>query len=134
MNKIGGRIRQAGLKVTTNRLVIYQLMQEMRHSSVEELVGRLQEIYPGISISTVYRILDSFCEVNLLSKVNHPNGKVYYDIVSEEHHHIFHPDNCIEDFQDDDLTALIKQRVRGKIAAGEEIETISIQVITKKKK
>lgn len=108
-------------------------MQELSHSSIEDLIIKLQERHPNITISTIYRILDTFCEAGLLSKVNHPNGKIYYDIVPKDHHHIFSSNEQIKDFNDDELTEFIRQKMSSHIPEGEEIDKISIQIITKRK-
>ena len=83
-------IKNAGLKITPQRKVVYEVMMELRHAAIDEIIKCVQSKDNGITISTIYRILDSFCKANLLSFVfHHEVGKSYYDITVTEHHHIF---------------------------------------------
>lgn len=123
--------KQAGLKVTPQRKIIYELMQELQHSLIDTIIARVQEQDSGMTTSSVYRIPDSFCRVNLLSRVNHPNGKIYFDINPSEHHHIFIDDGKIVDYSDPELSELIKKELKGDIFKDLDIERISVQIFTK---
>ena len=57
-----------------------------------------------MTLSTIYRILDTFCKAGILSLVCHPGtGKCYYDICVTEHHHVF-DEREIMDYMDPELT------------------------------
>ena len=76
-----GIIKNAGLKITPQRKVVYEVMMELRHAAIDEIIKCVQSKDNEITISTIYRILDSFCKANLLSLVFHPEeGKIYYDL------------------------------------------------------
>ena len=125
---IGKIINEAGLKATPQRKMVYQLMTESGHSSIDEIIVRVQQQSPEITISTIYRILDSFCKAGILSKMNHPSGKCYYDITVNEHHHIFR-DHEITDYMDPELTALIIKHLKEKsFKYLDAIEKISVQI------
>jgi len=130
---IGDIIKKAGLRATPQRKMIYEIMTEFGHSSIDEIITRVQQHNPEITISTVYRIMDSFCMAGLLSKMNHPNGKCYYDITLSEHHHVIE-ENKVIDYIDPELTDLIKNHLKGELFKDLDIEKISIQItITNKK-
>ena len=83
-------IKNAGLKTTPQRKVVYEVMMELRHAAIDEIIKCVQSKDNEITISTIYRMLDSYCKANLISPVFHPDvGKCYYDITVSEHHHIF---------------------------------------------
>ena len=124
-------IKKTGLKATPQRKRVYELMTELAHSPIDEIIARVQQQNPEITVSTIYRILDSFCEVGLLSKLKHPNGKWFFDITTSEHHHVF-TDNEMIDYIDPELTELIKKRLKDDLCKHLDIESISIQIITKK--
>jgi len=131
---IGEIIKTAGLKATPQRKMIYELMTELRHSPIDEIIARVRQQNPETTLSTVYRILDSFCKAGLLSKMNHPNGKCYYDITPTDHHHIL-MDNETIDYDDSELTELIKNHLRKKaFEYSDFIDKISIQIIVNNKK
>jgi len=121
-------IKKAGLKATPQRKMIYELMTESGHSSIDELIAKVQQKNPEITVSTIYRILDSFCRAGLLSKITHPNGKFFYDITVYTHHHVF-MDNKITDYIDPELTTLIQEHLKKKSFKHlDSIKSISIQI------
>ena len=128
----GEIIKKAGLKATPQRKMVYTIMLELSHSPIDKIIERVQQQNPEITVSTVYRILDSFCEAGLLSKIKHPNGKFYFDISPMEHHHVF-TDNEVIDFIDPELTEIIKERLKSELFKHLEIEKISIQITAKQK-
>ena len=123
-------MRSKGLKVTPQRMLIYDIVGELCHASIEEIITKTQQANSEITISTIYRILNSFCDHDLLAKINHPNGKIYYDINMHEHHHIITPEQLIIDMDDPELTQLIQQRVLDKIGINNQVDKISIQITT----
>ena len=126
-------IKKTGLKATPQRKMVYELMTKLCHSPIDEIIARVQQQNPEITVSTVYRILDSFCEAGLLSKVKHPNGKYYFDITSSDHHHVFINNEMI-DYIDPELTEVIKKHLKGDLFKHLDIEKISIQIIANSKK
>lgn len=130
--EIRDKIKAVGLKATPQRRLVYEIMQELCHTPIDEIIARVQATSPDVTVSTIYRIMESFCSAGLLSKINHPDGKTYFDITPAEHYHIFNSMGEIVDFQDEELNALIRAKLKTKIAAGEKIEKISIQIITTK--
>ena len=129
----GETIKKAGLKATLQRKMIYEAMRELRHSTIDGVIAKVQQQNLEITLSTVYRILDSFCKVGLLSTINHPNGKCYYDITSGEHHHVF-DNNEIIDYIDLKLTELIKNHLKDELYKDLDIEKVSIQITVNNKK
>lgn len=124
------KIKEAGLKVTPQRQLVYRAVQELCHASIEQIVAKLEQTHPEITLSTVYRVLNSFCDCNLLTKVNHPNGKVYYDVNVHEHSHIITSKEELIDIDDPELRRLVEQRLIAQIPNGEQIDKIAIQIIT----
>ena len=68
--KIGKIINEAGLKATPQRKMIFELMTKSGHSSIDEIIAKVKQKSPEITISTIYRILDSFCKAGLQRKYN----------------------------------------------------------------
>ena len=131
--QIREKIKAAGLKATPQRRAIYEIMQEVCHCPIDEVITRIKEQQPDVTVSTVYRIMDSFCETGLLTKFVNAEGKTIFDITPYEHHHIQTADNEFIDIDDKQLSTLIKRRIINKLPDGEEIENIQIQITTKPK-
>ena len=126
------RIKEAGLKLTPQRREVYEAMMQLRHATVEDIIERVQSRNKEVTVSTIYRILDSFCSANILSFIYHPDtGKCYYDITVAEHHHLFEG-TTIEDYADSELSRLIREYLERKNFAVEEIGKIQVQVTLKK--
>ncbi|MFI3293617.1 MAG: transcriptional repressor [Rikenellaceae bacterium] len=124
------KIKEAGLKVTPQRQLVYRTVKELCHASIEQIVAKIEQTHPEMTLSTVYRVLTSFCDCNLLTKVNHPKGKVYYDINVHEHSHIITPKDDLIDVVDPELRRFVEQRIRAQIPEGTQIDKITIQITT----
>lgn len=131
--EIRDKLSEVGLKSTPQRRLVYEIMQNLCHANIDEIIQKVQSVSPNITLSTIYRILDSFCTVGLLSKIDHPSGKTFFDKSSSEHYHIITSNNKIIDFEDSELSVLIRERIKDSIDPTEEIQRISIQIVTKKK-
>jgi Fe2+ or Zn2+ uptake regulation protein len=122
-------IKKAGLRATPQRKMIYEIMAKSGHGSIDEIITKAQQQSPELTVSTVYRILDSFCNAGIISKVGCPNGKCYYDVTTSEHTHIF-KDNTITDYMDADLMMLIKNHLKEKsFPYSDSIEKIALHII-----
>lgn len=132
MEKID-KIREAGLKLTPQRKAVYEAMIELRHAPIEAIISSVQSKDQEITLSTVYRILDSFCKAGLLSLVCHPEtGKCYYDITVHEHHHLFDGQQ-IMDYEDPELTRIIQQYLENKNLVSADIGKIQVQITLNKR-
>jgi len=128
----GTIIKKAGLKATPLRKMVYEIMTELGHCSIDDIFTGIQRQNPDITISTVYRILDAFCRVGLVSKINHPIGKYYYDITVSAHNHVFKGCEVI-DYIDPELAEMVKNNLKSDFFKDLDIEKISIQIIVKQK-
>ena len=102
-------IKLAGLKLTPQRIAVYKAMMTLRHAKLEAIVAHLSADGNTMTLSTIYRILESFCKNGLLSLVCHPEtGECYYDITVKEHHHVFDGAKIV-DYDDNELTKLVHE-------------------------
>ena len=87
------RSRKLGLKVTPQRIAIYkELAKTDQHPSTEMIYKNVKDYYPKISLTTVYRTLETFEKHGLISVVNKLYNAARYDANLEPHHHIV----CVE--------------------------------------
>ncbi|MCF0218352.1 MAG: transcriptional repressor [Muribaculaceae bacterium] len=121
-------IRKAGLKMTPQRIAVYKTMIELRHAKLEAIVEHLRETYSNMTLSTVYRVLESFCKNGLLTLVCRPdNGECYYDITIKNHHHVF-DGNKIIDYNDEELTKLVSDYLHKRNPDLKDISKIQVQI------
>lgn len=122
------KIKEAGLKVTPQRKIIYEAMMQLHHATVEDIVAHIHNEGTDMTISTVYRVLDSFCKVNLLGVVVHPEtGRIYYDITVREHAHMF-SNQKIEDYEDSRLLEMVRNYLETNQDLSGKISKVQIQI------
>lgn len=121
------------LKITPQRLaVLEQVTKQREHPSAEKIIQMVRRRNPNISVGTVYKILDTFVDHGLISKVKTDRDIMRYEAVKEKHHHLYCSDSDrIEDFYDEELTRMIEQYLEKKNIPDFEIEEINLQIIGK---
>jgi Fur family peroxide stress response transcriptional regulator len=83
------RCRKRGIAVTPQRLaVIGALLASENHPSTDEVCAAVRRRHPHVSLATVHRILEQFCEVGEARKVTLLHDVARYDGNVEPHHHI----------------------------------------------
>ena len=83
------RCRERGIAVTPQRLAVIQtLLASENHPSTDEICAAVRRKHPHVSLATVHRILEQFCEVGEARKVTLLHDVARYDGNVEPHHHI----------------------------------------------
>jgi Fur family transcriptional regulator, peroxide stress response regulator len=83
------RCRKQGIAVTPQRLaVIRALLASENHPSTDEICAAVRRRHPHVSLATVHRILEQFCEVGEARKVTLLHDVARYDGNVEPHHHV----------------------------------------------
>jgi Fur family transcriptional regulator, peroxide stress response regulator len=83
------RCRKRGIAVTPQRLaVIGALLASENHPSTDEICEAVRRRHPHVSLATVHRILEQFCEVGEARKVTLLHDVARYDGNVEPHHHV----------------------------------------------
>ena len=83
------RCRERGIAVTPQRLaVIRALLTSENHPSTDEICAAVRRRHPHVSLATVHRILEQFCEVGEARKVTLLHDVARYDGNVEPHHHV----------------------------------------------
>jgi Fe2+ or Zn2+ uptake regulation protein len=82
-------LREAGYRVTPQRLVIQRTLVELgRHVSAEQLLEAVGKRLPNVSLPTVYSALEALGEAGLVRRVPASRGRALYDARPAEHHHL----------------------------------------------
>jgi Fe2+ or Zn2+ uptake regulation protein len=83
------RLRQRGLRATSQRLVMHRLLRERnRHLTAEELLEEASSRLPGVSLPTVYSTLELFEDLGVVRRVNDGGGTLLWDTRADDHHHL----------------------------------------------
>ena len=82
-----GLCREKGLKVTPQRTAIYQeLLKTNEHPSAEMLFEKVRQVFPSISLDTVYRTLLTLSEIGAAAIVD-TGGAKRFDGETNTHQH-----------------------------------------------
>jgi len=113
MKELQQKCSQAGLKMTGQRKVILQVLEEASdHPSVESVYERAKEIDNSISIATVYRTLSLLDEMDLVIRHEFQEGYSRYEVNWDHHHHLVDLETGkVIEFQNEEL-----ERLKHKIA------------------
>jgi len=89
MDQFFEKCRQAKLSVTPQRLAVYKaLVSDENHPSPDMIYQSVLPDFPTISFATVYKILETFEQNGIISKVTSLHNTLRYDPLKERHHHI----------------------------------------------
>ena len=127
VNDLISRSKGLGIKVTPQRIAIYkELASTDEHPSTETIYKKIKAYYPNISLTTVYRTLETFEKLGLISVVNILYNAARYDANLEPHHHIVCTEcKKVEDVYDESLTNL---DVSDKTLGDYRIDGYSVQL------
>lgn len=81
-------LKESGLKITPQRITILQEIYKSGHATVEEIYENILQIYPSISLATIYKNLISMCEAGIINEIKPPLQKQRYEINHMPHSHL----------------------------------------------
>jgi len=81
--------RDRGLPLTIQRRDIFRAVLERDdHPSVDQIFAAVKGRIPGLSRTTVYRVLETLCQLGVLRRLDHPGATVRFDGKLDRHHHL----------------------------------------------
>ena len=89
-------LREKGLKVTNQRILVLEVLADHRdkHLTAEDIYELVREDYPEIGLATIYRTVQLLLEMQLVDRINLDDGCARYEIGEffdgEERHHHHH--------------------------------------------
>lgn len=118
-------LRKSGLKITPQRITILQEIYKSGHATVEEIYENILQIYPSISLATIYKNLISMCEAGIINEIKPPLQKQRYEINHTPHSHLIC--QVCGSLQDVDVNvgSMIEFE---KLAEGFEVNTMSVSI------
>ncbi len=127
------KLSQKGLKVTPQRIAIYEAVVKLNnHPTAENVFDYIKLNHPNISVATIYKVLETLVENSLLKKVKSERGSMRYDAVLSHHHHLYSSNSArLEDYEDEHLDKLISEYFRKKNIKNFTIQDIELQITGK---
>ena len=83
-------LKQAGINATAQRIAVGRyVLFEADHPTADEVKSAVDQVFPKISMATVYNTLHTLEDAGILRAVKLPHtGKVVYDNNIDHHYHI----------------------------------------------
>jgi len=100
--------RELGLRSTVQKRTILEAVLDLdTHPTADQVYEAATRHNPDISRTTVYRALETFARLGLITKACHPGSATRYDRKTDIHHHLIclHCDTVV-DISDARLDAL----------------------------
>jgi Fur family peroxide stress response transcriptional regulator len=133
ISEIRKKLIEKGLKVTPQRVAILEAVITLNnHPTAENIIDFVRRSHPHIATATVYKVLDTMVENDLVNRVKTDKDVMRYDAIMEKHHHLYCSEtDRIEDYNDEELNRLIDEYFVGKEIPGFQIKEIQLQIIGK---
>lgn len=130
------KLKQKELRITPQRVAILEAIYTLNnHPTAENIITYIKKNHPNISVGTVYKVLDSLVEKNLLERVKTENDIMRYDPFLGKHHHLYCAESDkIEDYEDSELDQIITEYFKNKQIKNFQINDIKLQISGKFKK
>jgi Fur family peroxide stress response transcriptional regulator len=132
--EIKDKLAASGLKVTQQRLVIYDaLIKSLSHPTAEEIYEEIKSENPALSVGTVYKTLQRFVQAQLIRKVSTVDHLKRFDANLAKHNHIYLENTKeIIDYEDEDLQQVIVNYLKSKNLINIELTDVQLQINAKK--
>ena len=109
-------LHAAGYRATPQRLLLLGLLQDSKvHTSADDLYAQAHARDPHLSLSTVYRTLNSLKEAGLVRELHLDQDHHHYELADKEDHYHLVCQACgqvleVECFVIDEMLSLIQDR------------------------
>ncbi|MCC8087654.1 MAG: transcriptional repressor [Rikenellaceae bacterium] len=115
------------LKVTPQRVAVYQVLSELKHASADEIIKKMSVTSPTVTVATVYNVLDCLSENGIISKISTADNRMYFDINTHDHGHLYcKKTHYMEDYEDKELIAMIENYIKNKNLDNFRVENIKL--------
>jgi Fur family peroxide stress response transcriptional regulator len=127
---IRNKFLEKGLKVTPQRIIILEAIYKLdNHPTADKIIEYIRETHPNIATGTVYKVLETMVEKNLIKKVKTDKDIMRYDGIIENHHHLYCTEcDLIEDYVDKELDQLLHEYFKKKNLGEFKLEDIVVQI------
>jgi Fur family ferric uptake transcriptional regulator len=120
------RLHRVGQRATPQRLVILGALELGAHLSADEVFARVEPLLPGVNRSTVYRTLELFRDLGLVSMTDLGGGARVFELIDAPHHHLIcHRCGAILEL-DDALVGPLRDAIRDRYRFAPAIDHLAL--------
>jgi Fe2+ or Zn2+ uptake regulation protein len=82
-------LRERGMRMTPQRRLVFRILWEAEdHPTAEEVFRRARRVDPGVSLATIYNILETLARMGEIRPLPGADGVRRYDPNPQPHHHV----------------------------------------------
>jgi Fur family transcriptional regulator, peroxide stress response regulator len=120
--------RSKGVALTVQRRVVFQAVLERDdHPTADQILEMVTDRVPGISRTTVYRVLDTLADMGVIRRLHHAGASARFDGKIRRHHHLIcRSCHKVIDLEDQKLD---RTRVSHVVSEGFEVQDFSVHLI-----
>jgi Fur family transcriptional regulator, ferric uptake regulator len=123
---LADRLRRVGQRATPQRLVILGALAPGEHLSADDVFARVEPLLPAVNRSTVYRTLELFRDLGLVSMTDLGGGSRRFELIDDPHHHLIcHRCGAILEL-DDDLVDPLREGIRARYGFAPAIDHLAL--------
>lgn len=121
------RLRDAGQRVTPQRVLILGVFTRGEHLTAHEVYARVARVNPAVNRSTVYRTLERLRDLGLLSETDLGGSERHFEILGEDRHHHLVCRGCGALFRfDDELVRPLREMARARYDFAARIDHLAL--------
>lgn len=124
--ELADRLRGVGQRATPQRLVILGALRPGEHLSADEVFARVEGRLPGMNRSTVYRTLELFRDLGLVSETDLGEGARQFELLSGRHHHLICRACGHQAELEDDLVAPLRDAIAARHNFAASIDHLAV--------
>lgn len=129
IDKFKATLKKKEMKATPQRLAVHREMMELVHASADMVYERLKD-RDGISLASVYNILTDLCEAGIYRPLKSSTNKLFYDICTEPHIHLYdYQNHNFVDVSDEEVLDLVSSHFKGRRFRGYRIDGYDVQIM-----
>ncbi|MHB8232122.1 MAG: Fur family transcriptional regulator [bacterium] len=131
INTIVFKIKKMGYSLTPQRLEIIKIISESKnHPSAADVYNKLKELYPMVSLNTVYKNLSMLASLHEVKEIKTLQNSVHYDgDISMHGHAICERCGKIIDVEVDELDfkGFFETKIKGKLTESYHVRNYGIE-------
>ena len=84
----GSRARSSRAASVQRRVILENLAGRTDHPTADQIYSAIKDRLPGMSRTTVYRVLEAFVDLGIIQRISNPGATARFDANTKRHHHL----------------------------------------------
>ena len=131
MEKFIKTLKAHDMRATKQRLAVHRSMLKLGHASADMVSDDIKARGDTpVTVASVYNILSQLALLGIYKHRMSANNKMYFDINTSRHIHLYDVYNhTYRDIVDDELRAMVEEKLKRKRFKGYKIDGVDIQIL-----